>query len=40
MQSVYDILPTYLGVGKREEGKRTHGRKSASLDEVKGMGKR
>lgn len=40
LQSVYDILPTYLGVGKREEGKRTHGRKSASLDEVKGMGKR
>ncbi|EAL23581.1 hypothetical protein CNBA2280 [Cryptococcus deneoformans B-3501A] len=40
LKSVYDILPTYLGVGKREEGKRTHGRKSASLDEVKGMGKR
>lgn len=40
LKSVYDILPTYLGVGKREEGKRTHGRKSASLDEVKRMGKR
>lgn len=40
LKSVYDILPTYLGVGKREEGKRTHGRKSASLDEVKSMGKR
>lgn len=40
LKSVYDILPTYLGVGKREEGKRAHGRKSASLDEVKSMGKR
>lgn len=32
LKSVYDILPTYLGVGKREEGKRTHGRKSPQRD--------
>lgn len=32
LKSVYDILPTYLGVGKREEGKRTHGRKSPQKD--------
>lgn len=39
LKSVYDILFIYLGVGKREEGKRMYGWKSVSLDEVKGMGK-
>ncbi|WVQ82141.1 hypothetical protein IAT38_004269 [Cryptococcus sp. DSM 104549] len=38
LRSVEDILPRYIGGGEREEGKRTHGRRSGSFEEVKKMG--
>ncbi|TYJ55945.1 hypothetical protein B9479_003330 [Cryptococcus floricola] len=41
LRSVEEILPQYLGPKQeREEGKRTHGRQSASFEEVKSMGKK
>ncbi|ODN94304.1 NADH dehydrogenase [Cryptococcus wingfieldii CBS 7118] len=41
LRSVEEILPQYLGPKQeREEGKRTHGRQSASFEEVKSMGQK